>query len=553
MTNTYARVNASLIALLGDKNHKVIALRGKWGTGKTELWKSLKKEASITPKKPIYVSLFGVRTINELKLRVLQSVSTTDSDAIKKLVKTGAGVAAGLLKRFAGYSAEDAAVLWVSSLVRDRLIVVDDVERKHSSLDTDEVMGFLSEFSESYGAQFLVLLNLEKLNDDLWNRLQEKVIDGEVVLDPSPEEAFDIAVNGDVSGYVASARVACSTLKLTNIRVIRRVLRVLKRVSRTNNDMCTAYDRWVPSTVLLVAMHYRALDNPPTFDFLKSFNTFHAAFREVRGEEASPEESKWGELLSNLGIDVTDEYETLLAKYLQNGLMDEDKFKEILERYQQEKEQGNWYAKRREFYLAWWWDPSLSIDDLKKTAHDISKHVTTLAPREASELVGVVDHLDSELSRKILDEWLHAADTNVQFKNINTHDFDMDMADFHPEIHKKVQELVARNYPPLTLVEAVLKIAETKSWGNRETFAIENSSKPEYVTAIKSLKLSSLRVFLVEHLKWYGEQLGNDYFPKGLNNFIEACKEICLEDPSGRLTTMIKRTFNSSGKSHLLP
>ncbi len=41
MTQTFKRVKDSLVALLQDQDNKVIALTGKWGTGKTYLWQSM--------------------------------------------------------------------------------------------------------------------------------------------------------------------------------------------------------------------------------------------------------------------------------------------------------------------------------------------------------------------------------------------------------------------------------------------------------------------------------------------------------------------------------
>jgi hypothetical protein len=553
MTDTYERVRLSLIALLNDQNHKVVALRGKWGTGKTYLWRSLSNSGLAGGKKPIYVSLFGVRTIKELKLRILQSIGLSDKTAFKRLVETGAGLGAGLIKRFTGYSAEDGVLLWVSSLVKNKLIVIDDLERKHSSLHTDEVMGFLSEYSDSHGAQFLVLLNLEKLEDELWNTLHEKVVDGEVVLDPSSSEAFDIAANGAVDGYIALARETCSKLKLTNIRVIRKVLRVLHKIAKIAGPANTAYDRWVPSTVLLVASHYRGTENAPSFEYITSFNTFEHAVREVNQENQEDSEKEWAQLLTELGIQVSDEYEAYIYEYLQSGLMDEKGIENILERYQREQDQGNIYAKRREFFLAYWWDPSLSETDLKLMAQEVSANVENLSPSEVSELVGVIDELgDTILSRQVLDRWVASIDSRPEFQTLRNTEFVHDFEQLHPEVQTALRTVIDNSHPPLTLVEAVLHISQESSWGNRQTKPIESATQAEYEAAIRSLKLADLRTFLYEHLKWHGQQLGNEYFPNGVSNFVSACRNICFSEPSSRLANMIKRTFETTRKKILL-
>ena len=124
MTQTFKRVKDSLVALLQDQDYKVIALTGKWGTGKTYLWQSVaddqfgKKEAS---EQPIYVSLFGARTINDLKIRILQNTYLKDASIVKKLIKTSGGMIAGALNRFAGVSAENAALIWLPQITKGRL------------------------------------------------------------------------------------------------------------------------------------------------------------------------------------------------------------------------------------------------------------------------------------------------------------------------------------------------------------------------------------------------------------------------------------------------
>lgn len=75
MSQTFSRVKESLVALLEDKDRKVIALTGKWGTGKTFLWESVKTEQfgkSKASEQPIYVSLFGVRTITRPEYQTME-------------------------------------------------------------------------------------------------------------------------------------------------------------------------------------------------------------------------------------------------------------------------------------------------------------------------------------------------------------------------------------------------------------------------------------------------------------------------------------------------
>jgi DNA replication protein DnaC len=56
----------NLVQLLNDSNNAVIALAGKWGTGKSHLWTELRKSSTADwAKKSVTVSLFGAKSISD--------------------------------------------------------------------------------------------------------------------------------------------------------------------------------------------------------------------------------------------------------------------------------------------------------------------------------------------------------------------------------------------------------------------------------------------------------------------------------------------------------
>lgn len=70
-----------LIQLLDDPDTKVIALSGKWGTGKTHLWREVRSAATNSAVSgAVYVSLFGMLDMNQLKLKAVQSAIPKSED-----------------------------------------------------------------------------------------------------------------------------------------------------------------------------------------------------------------------------------------------------------------------------------------------------------------------------------------------------------------------------------------------------------------------------------------------------------------------------------------
>lgn len=275
MINTYSDTKKRLIELLKNQDHNVIVLKGKWGTGKTRLWRDVNSELYQDNKESIYVSLFGVKTVNELKLRIFKNVCSTEETTTRKLFDTGSGVLKGFLKRFSGYSIEDGVLLWLPDIVKNKLIVIDDIERKHKSLDIDELMGMLDEYSENHKTRFLILLNTDKLSEgDVWASLHEKVVDVELTLDPLPSESFDIAADGNTETYLTETKNAVEILNINNIRVIRKIINTIAYVIKESGIEDVPTSNWIPSTVLLTASHYRAINNPPPFEYIKSYNSW---------------------------------------------------------------------------------------------------------------------------------------------------------------------------------------------------------------------------------------------------------------------------------------
>src|SRR5450830_509442 len=180
------RAKGNLQELLADREVKVMALSGKWGTGKSHMWKSLREDSTdLELQGALYVSLFGVATLAELKLKLAQTAmpmikrSGPRADAVKgaiSAIKTGVQ---GYFKL--GSALDEFALLAVPAMVRNKFIVVDDIERKHDKLTIDEVLGFIDDFTQNYGCRMLLILNTDQLADrTVWEKFREKVIDEEL-------------------------------------------------------------------------------------------------------------------------------------------------------------------------------------------------------------------------------------------------------------------------------------------------------------------------------------------------------------------------------------
>lgn len=183
---TLARCKAALLRLIDDQENRVIALSGKWGTGKTELWKQVRGETvDAKAKDAVLVSLFGVSTITELKLKIAEGLAPKLGEGHFDAIKAGIAGFKKVLKGFhSSFSAlDELSLLAVPFMLKGRFIVIDDIERKHTKLTIDEILGFIDECVQNHECRILLVLNSDKLEDQkLWGQTREKVVDQEIKL-----------------------------------------------------------------------------------------------------------------------------------------------------------------------------------------------------------------------------------------------------------------------------------------------------------------------------------------------------------------------------------
>lgn len=543
--------------LIDDRDNGVIALSGKWGTGKSHMWRGVQKDSTNKAiKNALYVSLFGVKDVLQLKMKIVQSaVPDSKTGHVAREVMTSAWKETSkflkaLHPNFAAI--DEIALLAVPAILRKRVIVIDDIERKHAALSIDEVMGFIDEFTQVYGSRILLILNSDQLDDKaMWDKLREKVIDHEIALETTPVEAFGIAIGEQPSPYAPHIQGAVETCKISNIRIIQKIIRSVNRLFGGRSDLDDeVLQRAVPSTVLLCAIHYRGLDDGPSVDFVLNFNGLvHAMEEQQRPPDANGEElareKRWAELLESLSIRVCDDYEHMVVAFLRSGLRIEVEVNAILDRYVAEKEVFGVEKLCRRFHELNMWHPSLTDAELLAEAGAVALVARALDGYTVSGLHQTISELNggAPIADAMLADWLRAfnAVERVEFQHDSTFDRPL-----RPEIKAAFIAVERRLHPTPSLVDACLRIA-SDSWGGGERAALQEATPESYENAIKSLAEEDLRKFMRENLDLYVRRSRYETdFGNAMENFAMACRSICHEDESSRLSRLIRLLFAHS-------
>lgn len=545
---TLSSTKAHLIQLLADTDNKVIALSGKWGTGKSHLWSDVSDESLDDGlKNALYVSLFGLSDMNQIKLKLMQSAfpiaeTWEPLNVAKKVLE-------GVHKSFSALS--DVALLAAPTIFKNNVIVLDDIERKHAKLSIDEVMGFIDEYTQQHGARFLLILNNDQLSDKtIWDKLREKVVDQEIRLDTTPAEAFEIAQKLRPSAYHARIKSTVETCRLTNIRIICKVIRTVDRILENHTELSDdILGRVIPSTVLLSAIHYKGIEDGPDFDFVLNIGSRQESDpgkKNTELDEAAKRRARWRLLLSELSINTCDEYEHLVVEYLESGLFEIAEVSKIIDRYIAEADTTRILHLVGQFRDHVNWHHNMTDEQLLAEARGLVDRTNFLDAYTITSLHELVAKLTggAVVADLMVDKWIQA------FQARPVEEFNGDnfwCSPLHTRIKEEFERTKALVQAKTTVFDACRHIVENSGWGHKEAAIMKSTSVKDFEATIKSLDPESLRFFMCHFLdmclNWNNYETS---FGSARDHFVEACRGICSESKSDRLAKLIRRIFKDA-------
>lgn len=554
------KTQKQLVDLLHKSDNSVIALSGKWGTGKTHLWNEVQSAShDAKVQAALYVSLFGLSSVDQIKRKLMEvAIPGADEyggtfDVVKNFVKVGIKAASEHYKALAALN--DLNVLLMAPVVlREKLIVIDDIERKHDKLGIDEVLGFIDEYSKQFKVRFVLVLNDDQLSsmgeqEKLWATFREKVIDEEIRLLTTPQEAFSIAVKLWPSKYKEALKEAVATCGLTNIRIVGKVVKATNQILADRDLTSAIQARIVPSIVLFSAIHYRGLEDGPDFQFaLGIANSYWSGFgldKNDKPTEQEEREDRWKMLMDELGIHACDDFERVLVEFLESGLFDGDQVQAIIDRYVNEAQQIQTSERARAFINRAIWDHRASEIDLLMQAKEFPQIASQLDPFLVTELHSVLcDFAGGQaLADNLIQAWIdsfHAKGTQV------SNDDNPFGNPLHPDIQSAWNAVGESVQAQTTVVEACNYIIEHNGWGTMQEIAMKRATAADFESAIRDMDVGALPQFMRRLMQMRLQRATYDaHFGHATERFVEACRTIANDQAPGsiRLARLIRRLF----------
>ena len=227
-----------------------VMLNGLWGSGKTFFIKELIKNWSISKLKegefielkPIYVSLYGLNSIDQVNIKIKEILSPLFHSRGVKLFKE---IGAGFIKTTLQIDVKkiefeiDLLTLFKNNNEKfkgKRLLIFDDLER--SSINIEEILGYINDLVENNNCHVIVVADEEKMNitqniKPNYKEIKEKTIGHTLQLVFSYEDIFtkivnDLPENRSKQYLINEKELIHQIFKLSNYNNIRLIKRAIQ-------------------------------------------------------------------------------------------------------------------------------------------------------------------------------------------------------------------------------------------------------------------------------------------------------------------------------------
>ncbi|MFO0389575.1 MAG: P-loop NTPase fold protein [Alphaproteobacteria bacterium] len=335
-------IKKSICNFLRSDDTGILLIRGKWGVGKTHLWNEALKECGADIKIPIcYQSLFGITSLHEVKFGLATQLLLAEerwepktsklgkySDTAKSALRwtrKGTGKFGGAVEALMP-AMQKALALSAFNALDSAVICFDDLERKNPSLTMNELLGLATLLRDEKQCKVVFILNTDMLDekdrDDL-QRYKEKIVDIDLLLEPSPEECIHIAAPELQEEENAVIRASIQKLNISNIRIIRRILRQwreLKAHLPSSHFHQTTINSAASSLCLFSWAYYGTAENKPDVEFLKKYQVWNDK------ENADAQVQIWRKLLEDYGYQSTDELDLEIESFVRTGFINDNLF-----------------------------------------------------------------------------------------------------------------------------------------------------------------------------------------------------------------------------------
>lgn len=281
---------------LASDKAEVLALYGAWGVGKTHTWnntvKDLRCRISNQFKNYSYVSLFGIRSLEQLKGNIFENMVDAHKigDEISSFYEMKQNLVRNLENKEMGIW--NKIFLWVGKKIpffsdwsklkylgplvdyvigisiRDAVICFDDIERNNPNFSIDQILGYINFLKEERNCKIVIIGNEKKIDGGKYKEWNEKVIDKRLELSVFSEECCELIIPKDRL-YRKNLFHYIGLLQLKNMRVISIIDSLTNDLINILPEIETeTWDHIIKILCLFCTCQYTVDEEIPRLDFL---------------------------------------------------------------------------------------------------------------------------------------------------------------------------------------------------------------------------------------------------------------------------------------------
>jgi len=478
-----------MVEFVNDDNRNVMMLKGKWGVGKTFLWKELleNKKKELKYNCVSYVSLFGVadvqgiidQTFYKAKYISHAGIRNLSRDAYRLAIKSGYANKAKELTKELEYTA-----------IQDYLICIDDLERRNKSLKLESVLGTISYLVVENKCKVILIVNEDFLGEDKkeLDTYREKVVDYDIEYHPTVRHNASIVFETD---FLDKYLPVLEKVSLNNIRMLKLAKTGISYFDKFIHRLEPNLKNDIILHIILISFFYYIKDYGVDIKSLKALA--HSGLLSKEG--VSDEYRKaW-----QAGYSYA-EYDKFIIAYLTKGFFDIEQFTEHVSALNQREQNSKIREKLWGILKLYNGNFQPNLEELEKELLQfIDDNIGHLNISELGDLLALMEGVGLKINRKEIVELyisgqIQSCNSIETLKHLTTLTAD-------PKLLSNLNDKMSTLKGPYGIKTLVSKISEKQSWNRHDEEALDSFSEEDYY-------------------KWMLEENDQDLLPN-LNAFIQ--------------------------------
>lgn len=310
-----------------------VLLNGPWGIGKTFVIKNFVKSLG-EKTRHIYVSLYGLRSVDEIDDAILQSMYPV-------LRHKGVEIGGRALKSIGKYFNVELDLKAKDFIARSKsdLYIFDDLERCEMPINT--VMGYINVFVEQERRKVIIVANEAEIREEAYQRIREKLVGKSFDIQSAFEEALETFIasikDHKAKDFVASKSSVIAEIyhqsELNNLRVLQQTIWDFERLYALLDEKHRANDGAMTALLgLLFALSFEVKAGRLSAEGIKDRQpNLLTAFMRREEDGDAPQIIKVGERYPTVRLDTDLLSDETLVNVIVKGVVDQARIRDELE------------------------------------------------------------------------------------------------------------------------------------------------------------------------------------------------------------------------------